>query len=97
MTCWAYFNFVIFKDDKEAEAGDKGDRLSSPRVSGSGQVDSEDTEAIKAEAETKPIVKEAAANTVKSGEKSRMMREYDRAESRDSKGISKLTLKQPIL
>ncbi len=53
-------------------------------------MDSEDTEAIKAEAETKPIVKEAAANTVKSGEKSRM-REYDRAESRDSKGISKPT------
>ena len=44
-------------------------------------MDTEDTEAIKAEAETKPIVKEAAANTVKSGEKSRMMREYDRAES----------------
>ena len=41
-------------------------------MSGSGQVDSEDTEAIKAEAETKPIVKEAGANTVKSGEKSRM-------------------------
>ena len=32
-------------------------------------MDSEDRDAIKAEAETKPIVKEAAANTVKSGEK----------------------------
>ena len=75
----SYFNLKIFQDDKEAENGDKGDRLSSPRVSGSGQVDSEDTEAIKAEAETKPIVKEAAANTVKSGEK--RILEYDRAES----------------
>lgn len=38
-------------------------------MSGSGQVDTEEGEAIKAEAETKPVVRETGANTVKSGEK----------------------------
>ena len=57
----------------DTEAGDQGERsrlgLGSPRVSGSGQVDTEEGEAIKAEAETKPVVRETGANTVKSGEK----------------------------
>ena len=64
---------IIFSDD--TTDGDQSERsrlgLGSPRVSGSGQVDTEteETEAIKEE--TKPLVRDSGANTVKSGERIR--------------------------
>ena len=59
----------IFSDD--TADGDQSERsrlgLGSSRVSGSGKVDTEEgEEAIKEE--TKPLVRDSGANTVKSGE-----------------------------
>ena len=61
-------------DDGEQSEGRRG--LGSPRVSGSGQVDAEtagdretqETQQGDIKAETKPLVRESAANTVKTGE-----------------------------
>lgn len=60
---------ITFSDEAEGDQERRRQGLGSPRVSGSGQVDTEEGEAgIKAETETKPMVREAGANTVKSGE-----------------------------
>ena len=63
--------------DEEMEESDKcakiGQGQGSPRVSGSGQVDSVDTgdsevtSAIKTETDRKPVLRDTEANTVKSG------------------------------